>query len=110
MLKIYESYQSRLYLQPDAAYVVPDLNEAVGDEFKNNEQKNINIEKLAKKFANCLPLLKNNFIFKEPIIKFHPYSHFSINQTQQVNKNLVFLRYWNPINTIFYTNSKINNN
>lgn len=51
---------------------------------KSNAERQEKIEKLAKKFETYLPLLKNSFVFKEPIIKFHPYSHFAGSQPAQV--------------------------
>ncbi|CAF0864916.1 unnamed protein product, partial [Brachionus calyciflorus] len=34
--------------------------------------------KMARKFEKYIPVVNQNFIFKQPVIKFHPYSHFLI--------------------------------
>ena len=80
-LKIYECYQSHLYTQPYSTYGVNQsrLAETVEDlEPANHRKQKIQIDSLARRFEKYLPLLKQSFVFKEPIIKFHPYSHFPL--------------------------------
>lgn len=59
-----------------------ELNEDLAG--KSNAERQEIIEKLAKKFEDYLPILKNSFVFKEPVIKFHPYSHLAGSQTSHV--------------------------
>lgn len=93
LLKIYESYQSHIYTHPysdyqaaEAAnfYLLDTSDENINFGKLNAERQKIQIESLANKFEKCLPLQKNSFIFKEPRIKIHPFSHLPVGQTNQV--------------------------
>ncbi len=77
ILKLYECYQSNLYLHPYSSYdQVPSDQEIFTSE--------LIIEKLAAKFEKYSPLLKQTLIFKEPTIKFHPFTHFLVAPASQV--------------------------
>ena len=84
LLKIYESYQSHIYSHPYSDYQTGFSNLLdTNDESSFGKQKS-QIESLAKKFEKYIPLQKNSFIFKEPLIKIHPFSHLPAGQTTQV--------------------------
>lgn len=90
LLKIYESYQSHIYSHPYSDYqaTASNLLDTSDDNINfgkpNTDRQKIHIESLANKFEKCLPLQKNSFIFKEPLIKIHPFSHLPVGQTNQV--------------------------
>lgn len=91
LLKIYESYQLHIYTHPYSDYqaaansnLLDTSDENINFGKLNAERQKIQIESLANKFEKCLPLQKNSFIFKEPRIKIHPFSHLPVGQTNQV--------------------------
>ena len=86
VLKIYEISQSHLYTEPYSSLNQPNeskLAEADAADDSNHIRQKLNVEKLAKKYEKYLPLFSYNIVFKEPLIKFHPYSHFLMSQSTQ---------------------------
>ena len=45
------------------------------------------VESLAKKFEKYVPLFNETFTFKDPVIKFYPYSHSSLTPTSQLDSS-----------------------
>ena len=74
VFKLYDCSRMHNYTQPYSQ--LNDHNDGLsGSNFGDEASSKIMIENLAKKFEKYVPLFNQTFVFKDPSIKFHPYSH-----------------------------------
>ena len=85
-VKVFESSQKHSYTHAYAA-----------DPYEFFSQKNTNInddmsiklmvENLAKKFEKYVPIFNETFTFKDPVIRFYPYTHSSLASNSQLDSS-----------------------
>lgn len=88
LVKIYDCSLAHTYTEPYASLTSAKSSTSLTELVLIDDlSSKTNTEKLARKFEKYIPTLNYTFTFKEPVIKFHPYSHFLIASIASQNSN-----------------------